>query len=134
MRRASLLVAAVACLAACGSSGSSKPPVKHGHGIPITFGIEGGNIVPFTITISSTGKVTEGSGSVRITKKQVSTSLSSAVKADLAGVSSRECKGTLPDVGARFVTAAGRTITVHGSCEPAFETLWGKLTAAVGFD
>jgi hypothetical protein len=134
VRRAFLLVIAVAFLAACGSSGGSKGPAKHAVGIPVTFGIKGGNVAPLTIAISGTGRIKKLVGGYSMTKTHVSTSLSNAVKADLAGVSSRRCKGTLPDVGSRYITAAGKTVTVHGTCEPAFEKVWRKLTAAVGFD
>jgi hypothetical protein len=130
VRRAFLLVIAVAFLAACGSSG----PAKHAVGIPVTFGIKGGNIAPLKVAISGTGRIKKLEGAYSITKTHVSASLSNAVKTGLAGVSSRQCKGTLPDVGSRYITAAGKTVTVRGSCEPAFEKVWRKLTAAVGFD
>ncbi|MGH3009818.1 MAG: hypothetical protein ACRDLM_10505 [Gaiellaceae bacterium] len=133
MRRLIVLAVLSLGLAACGSSGAPKPA----HGTQIEFGIEGGNIAPFDITISPTGKITE-LGNARITKRHLPSateaSLSSAVQSSFAGLSSRQCKGTLPDVGARFIRAEGKTVTVHGSCETGFEQLWGKLTAAVGFD
>ena len=112
-------------LVACGSSGS-KPAV---HGVPVTFGTEGGNMVPFTIKISATGAV---SGTLRTTKSHVAAAVTAAANTDFSGVSNRQCAGTLPDVTSRFVTIGGRSVTVHGGCEPAFEKLWGKLTAAVG--
>jgi len=128
VRRAFILIVAVGFLAACGSSGS-KPKVN---GIPVTFGVEGGNIAPYTIAISAAGAVKETAGILSVTKHHVPAAVTLAVKADSAGVSSRQCAGTLPDIGARFVTVNGKTVTVHGGCEPAFEKLWSKLTAAVG--
>ena len=129
MRRALIVIVAVGSLAACGSSGS-KPTM----GVPVTFGIEGGSIAPFTIEISAAGSVKETGGALSLTKHHVAAAVTLAVEAELAGVSSRRCAGILPDVGARFVTVKGKKVTVQGGCEPAFEKLWSKLTAAVGLD
>ena len=133
VRRLILLVVLALGLAACGSSGAPKPT----HPTKIEFGIKGGNIAPFDITVSPAGQITEV-GNLHITKRHLPSateaSLSSALESSFAGLSSRQCKGTLPDVGSRFIRAEGRTVTVHGSCEAGFEQLWGRLTAAVGFD
>jgi hypothetical protein len=133
VRRLSVLAVLSLGLAACGSSGAPKPA----HGTQIEFGIKGGNIAPFDITVSPAGKITE-LGSLRITKRHLpratEASLASAVQSGFAGLSSRRCKGTLPDVGSRFIRAEGKTVTVHGSCETGFEQLWSKLVSAVGFD
>jgi hypothetical protein len=130
VRRAFILITAVASLAACGS-GSSKTAAT---GVPVTFGISGGNIAPLTIQISAAGKVIETVGTVTLTKRHVPVSTTLAAQSAMADVSSRQCKGTLPDVGSRFVIVGGETVTVHGNCEPAFETLWRSLIGAVGLD
>lgn len=85
--------------------------------------------MPFTMKISATGEI---SGTLLTTKHHVAAAVTAAANADFSGVSDRQCAGTLPDVASRFVTIGGRTVTVHGGCEPAFEKLWGNLTAAVG--
>jgi hypothetical protein len=136
VRRLILLAALSLVVAACGSSAARTTP-KPVAGTQIDFGVKGGNIAPFTVTIGADGRVSE-LGTLRITKHRLGgaavCSLSGAVESGLPSLSSRQCKGTLPDVGSRFIRAKGKTVTVHGSCEPGFERLWSKLTAAVGFD
>jgi hypothetical protein len=138
VRRLILLAVLSLGLAACGSSGTpATGPGQTGHPIQVEFGVTGGNIVPFTISISPDGKINE-QGTLRVGKKHVASatvaSLSDAVRSDLPGLSDRQCKGTLPDVGSRFIKADGKTVTVHGSCEAGFERLWSQLTAAAGLD
>lgn len=94
-------------------------------------------MVPFRITIESTGLVRSTSaGFVRPKRHRLSratvASLSALVRhAFASGVRSRQCAGTNPDVGSDFVQAAGRTVTVHGTCEPSFTKLWEALAHAV---
>lgn len=132
MRRLVVLAVSAAALAACGSSAASTSarPLR------IVFGVGGGNIAPFQVTIEPTGRI-RASGSMRPRRHRLSrakvASLSGLVRKDLAaGLRSRECAGTLPDVASEFIRAAGRTVRVHGSCEPRFHRLWKTLAQAVG--
>jgi hypothetical protein len=116
-------------LAACG--GSSAKPMQ------IEFGIQGGNVGPVDVIISPQG-VIDWNGPVRYSSKRVSSStaasLSQLVRADFAaGLPSRpkRCPGTLPDIGTQFVRAEGRTVLVHGGCDPRFTQLWNRLADAV---
>ena len=62
-------------------------------------------------------------------------SLSRRVRNDFsAGVKSRQCRGTNPDIASDFIRAEGRTVRVHGACEPRFRRLWKTLARAVGID
>lgn len=102
----------------------------------IEYGLGGGNMVPFQVTIEATGRV-RARGSIQPIRRQLSrtkvASLSRLVRHEFAAaLKSRECRGTNPDVGSDFIHAAGRTVTVHGSCEPRFQRLWNTLAAAVG--
>jgi hypothetical protein len=45
---------------------------------------------------------------------------------------SRLCPGTNPDIGSHFIQAYGRSVRVHGGCEPSFQRLWDTLARAVG--
>lgn len=128
-----MLAVSVVVLAACGASAASAQakPMR------IEFGVGGGNMVPFRITIEPTGRVLSTSGSfVRPERRRLSratvASLSALVRQGFAsGMRSRQCAGTNPDVGSDFVRAAGRIVTVHGSCEPRFTKLWNALARAV---
>jgi hypothetical protein len=132
VRRILVLVVSAAALAACGSSAASTS----GKPMRIVFGAGGGNRVPFQVTIEPTGHV-RASGSMEPRRHRLShakvVSLSRLVRANFAaGLRSRRCAGTNPDFASDFVRAAGRTVTVHGSCEPRFHRLWNTLAQAVG--
>ena len=132
VRRLVVLAAAAAALVACGSSAASTSTKP----IRIVFGLGGGNIVPFQVTIEPTGRVRAAGGVLDVRRKRLSqakvASLSSLVRNQLPGLRSRQCAGTLPDVGSDFVRALGRTVSVHGSCEPRFHRLWNTLARAAG--
>ena len=103
----------------------------------ITFGIGGGNIVPYRVMIEPTG-VIRASG-MRPQRQALShnvvASLSRRVRNDFsAGVKSRQCRGTNPDIASHFIRAQGWTVRVHGTCEPRFQRLWNTLARAVGAD
>lgn len=103
----------------------------------IVFGIGGGNIASWQVTIEPTGQVRQSGGVLDVRRRPLShakvVSLSGLVRRDFAaGLKSRQCSGTLPDFGAHFVRAAGRTVTVRGRCEPRFQRLWSTLARAVG--
>jgi hypothetical protein len=129
MRRIIVLAALLAGVCACGSSAASTTPHR------IVFGIGGGNMVPSQVTIEPTGRV-RSSGPLKPTRRQLThakvVSLSRLVRQDLPGLKSRLCPGTNPDVGSDFIQAYGRTVRVHGSCEPRFHRLWDTLAKAVG--
>jgi hypothetical protein len=132
MRRIALLTVSAVALAACGSSAASTQARR----MRIAFGVGGGSMVPYQVTIEPTGRV-RTTGPFRPQRKRLSlakvASLSRLVRHDFAsGVRSRQCSGTLPDVGSGFIRAAGRTVTVHGSCERRFTQLWDALAKAVG--
>ena len=93
-------------------------------------------MVPWQVTIEPTGRV-HGSGAMQPTRHRLThatvVSLTRLVREDFAaGLKSRLCAGTNPDIGSDFIRAFGRTVTVHGSCEPRFQRLWNTLARAVG--
>lgn len=93
-------------------------------------------MVPWQVTIEPNGRV-HGSGAVQPTRHRLShakvAALSRLVRDDFAaGLKSRLCPGTNPDVGSDFIHAYGRTVRVHGNCEPRFHRLWDTLGRAVG--
>jgi hypothetical protein len=129
VRRVVVLVLSAVALVACGASAASARPQR------IVFGLGGGNIVPFRVTIAANGHV-HATGSIRPKRRRLShakvASLSRLVRREFTGLRSRRCAGTNPDVGSDFIHAFGRTVTVQGSCEPRFHRLWSTLAAAVG--
>ncbi|HJQ48929.1 MAG TPA: hypothetical protein VJ838_00235 [Gaiellaceae bacterium] len=130
MRRIIVLAALLGAVCACGSSAASTTPHR------IAFGVGGGNLVPYQVTIEPTGRV-QSSGDVKPKIRQLShakvVTLSRLVRADLAaGMRTRLCPGTNPDIASEFIHAYGRTVRVHGSCEPRFHRLWDTLAQAVG--
>ena len=127
-----MLAVCVAALAACGASVASTQarPMR------IEFGLGGGNIVPWQVTIEPTGRI-RSTGLVRPRRRRLSqakvASLTRLVRhAFASGVRSGLCAGVNPDVGSDFIRAAGRTVRVHGNCEPRFTRLWDTLARAVG--
>jgi hypothetical protein len=130
MRGVAVLAGSVVALVACAASAASTKP----H--PIAFGIGGGTIVPWQVTIEPDGRVRRDEITDpprhRIRHAEF-VSLSRLVRRDLvAGLASRRCPNINPDVGSRFVRDFGRTVSVHGDCESRFNTLWDTLARAVG--
>jgi hypothetical protein len=128
-----VLGALTLALAACDSS----PAPKEGkQPLQIAFGVQGGNLAPWKVVITRDGAV-DPSGSVKPALTEWSAERHARVsrlvrQAFADGLSSRHCPRTLPDVASRFIEAAGRRVTVHGACEPRFESLFEKLSLAVG--
>jgi hypothetical protein len=101
----------------------------------IAFGVGGGNIVPYRVMIEPTGVIRASGMRPRrhALSPDLAGSLSRRVRNDFAaGVKSRQCLGTNPDIASEFIRAEGRTVTVHGKCEPRFQRLWNTLARAVG--
>ncbi len=127
MRRLLAIAALLLAASACGSSAAARSRS------PIVFGMTGGNFVPFHVTIGPDGSV-RASGSTRLRQKRLSGATLRRLqrRVRLNRLSSRNCPGTLPDVAARFISRNGRTVRVHGDCEPLFQRLWSELARAVG--
>lgn len=103
------------------------------------FGRDGGNIMPFTVAIAASGRVT-ATGAAPAHAATVSrlrlAKLDRAVRdAQLAKLPKLTmCPGTLPDIAAQFIRVGGRTVRVHGSCVARFNRLWTALNTAVRDD
>lgn len=131
MGRIAVFAVGVAALLACGESAASTTA----NPIQIVFGIGGGNTVPSQVTIEPTGRI-HSSGFMQPTRHRLTAaktaSLSRLVRYEFAsGLKSRQCPGTNPDIGWDYIRALGRTVRVHGNCEPRFQRLWTTLAAAV---
>lgn len=107
-------------------------PGKHG----FEFGRTGGNIRPFTVTISATGVVRTAGAAPKhvavVPKHQLTvlTGIAFAVRfSTIPAVTA--CPNTLPDIAAQFIRVEGRTVRVHGACLTRFNRLWTALYRAV---
>jgi hypothetical protein len=124
------LVVLAALVAALPASGSASP--QRG----FAFGRDGGNIRPFTVTISNDG-VVRSTGAVTVGTKKL-TRLQIAVLNRVAAANgfgamppATNCAGTLPDVAATYVRVGPRRVQVHGACVPAYRRVWNALSHAV---
>jgi hypothetical protein len=107
-------------------------PGQHG----FEFGRTGGNIRPFTVTISRTGVVrTAGAAPQHVAvvsrhQLTVLTGIALAIRfSTIPAVTA--CPNTLPDIAAQFIRVEGRTVRVHGACLKRFDRLWTALNRAV---
>jgi hypothetical protein len=118
------VVVLVVATAACGTSAAPRTP--------ISFGIAGGNVIPYRVTIQPNGRV-RLTGSPRTARRRVAPARVRRLRDEIqsAHLASRRCAGVLPDVAGRYVRAGGRTFTVHGDCEAGFRRVWRDLMRAV---
>lgn len=100
------------------------------------FGRSGGNIMPFTVSIAASGRVTASgpapAHTATVSKLRLA-SLDRAVRAaELATMPvATSCPGTLPDVAWQVIRVGGRTVRVHGACVTRFNRLWTAMNRAV---
>lgn len=114
-----------------------------GDGTVISFGIKGGNIRPWTVSIHQDGTITTNSWVSTANKRLTDPANALAGLATLAQAegfftmpATRQCSGTLPDVASRYMTyttASGTTtVRVHGTCDQRFNQLWAVLNSVAG--
>jgi hypothetical protein len=123
-----LLVVALAAGALAGPAAAASPQYS--------FGREGGNILPFTVTISQSGAV-HVTGPVRAGRASLTAAQSATLGAAIAAAhlstlpATTLCPGTLPDIAATWIAVGRREVRVHGSCSPRFTRAWTALASAV---
>ena len=98
------------------------------------FGRSGGNIRPLEARISATGRV--------VVDNERRGLLSSARIGALRSLLERErftalptrilCRGVLPDIATRHVSAAGKSVSVQGGCSVRFNRVYASLARAAG--
>jgi hypothetical protein len=127
VRKLGMLLAFAVALVACGST-----PVANTR---IVFGISGGNIAPYRVTIQPTGTVEITTPLGDNPRRQLAPARVRELANEIqqAHLASRTCPGVLPDVASRYIRVGGHTVTVHGSCEPGFRDVWSDLARAVGY-
>jgi hypothetical protein len=125
------VVALAVALGAQAAQASSTPALR--------FGRSGGNIAPFTVTISPTGRVT-AQGPVRLARPRLTPSpdavhgLVDLAKAEgfFRMPATTVCRGTLPDFASSFVAVGSKRVSVRGSCNRRFSQLYAVLEAIAG--
>lgn len=100
------------------------------------FGRTGGNIMPFTISIATTGRVTATGAAPAhasmVSKLRLANLNSAVLDAQFETMPLvTNCKGTLPDIASQVVRVGGRTVRVHGGCVARFNRLWTAMNRAV---
>lgn len=104
------------------------------------FGVYGGNIRPWKVTINSDGSVASENMDVRDKNLAVpADTLTALLKlADAEGYWSMpgltQCTGTLPDIGTRYLQVSSNTgtkkVAFHGGCNSSFNQLYAAMMAA----
>jgi len=127
---------AAAILVGCaltGGASAASPTV-------LAFGIKGGNIRPFAVTVDATGGVRADGRTVAATALAPAARRRLVALAQATGFFSlpaqNRCMSMFGDAGTRWIrVAAGgkdRTVRVRGDCVPAFTRLYDALSRAVG--
>jgi hypothetical protein len=100
------------------------------------FGRAGGNIRPFTVVITTEGRVQVSgpaeAGRSHLTRTQLGNLNRIAATGSfgmLPGMT--QCTGVLPDVATTFIRVGPRTVRVHGDCVSDYRVLWKALAHAV---
>src|SRR5437868_5157855 len=93
------------------------------------FGRAGGNIMPFTVSIATSGRVTATGAApehATMVSKLRLANLNRAVLDARFGTmpAVTNCPGTLPDIASEVIRVGGRTVRVHGGCVVRFNRLW----------
>jgi len=114
----------------------------HASSAPVfAFGRSGGNILPFTVVISSTGRISARGpvdpSRTRVSPRTLASLLPLARREGFFGMPPTTiCPGTLPDFASFFVavtTSRGtKRVSVGGTCNRRFSELYAKLSAAAG--
>jgi len=128
MTRTIIIGALLAALVAATAAPAQPAPV-------LAFGRSGGNIAPYTVSISATGRVT--AVGVKVGRRDVppamlKTLLRLAAATRVSATSSLTlCPQTLPDFAAPWIRVGAHRVAVRGTCEPRFARLYEALTHAV---
>jgi hypothetical protein len=99
---------------------------------PIVFGLTGGNMAGYRVTIQPDGSVRLRGGPWK-GRRQIQPTQVRRLRSEIrnAHLASRICAGTLPDFASEFIRLDGRTFTVRGRCEQRFQRVFRDLESAV---
>jgi hypothetical protein len=126
MRPALLLLAVVlaAAVAACGASAAGRTP--------IVFGVTGGNVIGYRVTIQPNGSV-RVRGSRRTVRRQIRPARVRQLRREIqhANLATSTCVGSLPDFATRFIRLGDRQFAVRGECEVPFNHVFNDLEKTV---
>ena len=101
-----------------------------------SFGRQGGNIAPYTVSIAASGAVYSTGpvkvGRTTLTPAQLGAIAKTVSSADFGTLAATTlCLGTLPDFAATWISVGRRKVSVRGSCSPRFDRVWAALSGAV---
>lgn len=114
----------VAAVAACGASASGRTP--------IVFGVAGGNVIPYRLTIQPNGSVRLRGRGWKF-RKQIRPAQVRRLRGEIqhAHLATSTCTGSLPDFATRFIRVGDRRYAVRGECEVPFNHVFHDLETAV---
>jgi hypothetical protein len=100
------------------------------------FGRTGGNIMPFTVSITTGGQVTATGAApahaTKVSKLRLANLDRAVLDAQFQTMPAvTNCPGTLPDIASQVIRVGGRTVRVHGGCVARFNRLWTAMNRAV---
>lgn len=125
MKTIGAVLAVTACI--CASAAGARTQ-------GFAFGRSGGNIRPLEARISVSGRIvvdSEGRGvlsgaQLRALRNVVARERFTALPARIV------CRGVLPDIAMRHISAAGKSVSVHGGCSARFNRVYDALAHAAG--
>jgi hypothetical protein len=128
MLRVGVIVALAAAFAAPASGATTSTR--------FAFGRDGGNIIPFTVTIAVDGHVRVTgyvhTGRTKLTSAQLASLTLLAKQVRFTALPALTmCPNTLPDVATTLVRVGARTVRVHGACVARVTRLWSAMRVAV---
>ncbi len=100
-----------------------------------SFGRQGGNIAPYTVSIAADGGVFATGpvkvGRTTLTAAQLATLAKTVAAASFSTLPATTfCLGTLPDFASSWISVGSRKVSVRGSCSPRFSRVWTALAGA----
>jgi hypothetical protein len=135
-----VLLALVLPFAARSNASSYRGPSHQTTAAVVVFGVRGGNVRPWQVTIQRDGTVAATGIGARdqhlADPKNTLAGLKMLAKS--AGFYSMpaqtQCPGTLPDIAARYIQiqtgSRSLRVSVHGGCNAPFSRLWAVLYAS----
>jgi hypothetical protein len=120
-----LAVVVLASATACAASAAGHTPIR--------FGITGGNLSGYHVTIQPNGGI-RVTGSQRAAKRKITPARVRQLRREIrhAHLASLRCPGVLPDFASHYIGLGDLTFTVHGGCEARFQRVWNALLQAIG--
>jgi len=119
-----LALSVAAAVAACGASAAGPTPIG--------FGVTGGNLAGYRVTIEPNGSV-RLRGEPLTFRRQIRPARVRQLRSEIqrAHLATAICAGSLPDFSTRYIRLGDRRFAVRGRCEVPFNRVFSDLEKAV---